>query len=77
MRRILPLAGSLVVVELPAGYTERRSDGYREPEAVFIIGTAHASLVSAENVQRVIEGPTARIERQRRTRLSNVRLSGS
>ncbi len=44
-----------MVWQRPASYEERRSDGYREPELVFIVGTAHVSRQSALDVQRVIE----------------------
>lgn len=38
----------------PDDYTERREDGYREPELVLLVGTAHLSLQSAEDVRRVV-----------------------
>lgn len=44
--------GSLVVVRRPLGYVERRCDGYVEPEVVYIVGTAHMSRVSADQVSR-------------------------
>lgn len=47
--------GNLIVIERPQDYIERRSDGYREPEMVFIVGTAHISQASQEEVSRVIE----------------------
>ncbi|KAL3701329.1 hypothetical protein R1sor_019351 [Riccia sorocarpa] len=47
--------GSLVVVKRPKDYVERRSDGYREPETVFVVGTAHMSSVSAAQVERVVQ----------------------
>ncbi|GBF95762.1 hypothetical protein Rsub_08198 [Raphidocelis subcapitata] len=46
--------GVLVVHERPAGYVERRADGYREPQLVFLLGTAHVSAKSAEDVRRVV-----------------------
>ena len=47
--------GSLVVCRRPASYVERRSDGYVEPELIFLIGTAHISRKSAMDVERVIQ----------------------
>ncbi|BBM97578.1 hypothetical protein MPTK1_1g06740 [Marchantia polymorpha subsp. ruderalis] len=47
--------GTLVVVKRPKDYVERRSDGYREPEMVFVVGTAHMSVVSATEVERVVK----------------------
>jgi hypothetical protein len=41
------------VLERPATYTERREDGYQEPQTIFLIGTAHVSRRSAEDVHRV------------------------
>ena len=35
--------GNLVALERPASYVERREDGYREPELLFLVGTAHVS----------------------------------
>ncbi|KAK9829523.1 hypothetical protein WJX72_006314 [[Myrmecia] bisecta] len=46
--------GTLVAVPRPADYHERRTDGYQEPELVFVVGTAHVSTKSAEDVRRVI-----------------------
>ncbi|CAM6096305.1 unnamed protein product [Calypogeia fissa] len=46
--------GTLVVVLRSSDYVERRSDSYREPEMVFVVGTAHMSLRSAFQVERVI-----------------------
>lgn len=46
--------GTLVVVPRAADYVERREDGYREPEVVFLVGTSHLSLQSAADVERVI-----------------------
>ena len=43
-----------MVWKRPASYMERRADGYREPELVFIVGTAHVSRQSARDVERVI-----------------------
>ncbi|KAF8069523.1 Trabd [Scenedesmus sp. PABB004] len=52
---LLPLveAGNLVALRRPAGY-ERRRDGYREPGLVFVLGTAHVSARSAEEVAAVV-----------------------
>ncbi|CAM9320957.1 unnamed protein product [Chrysoparadoxa australica] len=36
-------------------YKERRSDGYQEPEEVYVVGTSHVSRQSAADVTRVIE----------------------
>ncbi|GAX73770.1 hypothetical protein CEUSTIGMA_g1221.t1 [Chlamydomonas eustigma] len=47
--------GTLVVWKRPESYVERRSDGYQEPLMVYLVGTAHVSLKSAQDVQRVIE----------------------
>lgn len=44
-----------MVHERPAGYVERRSDGYLEPGLVFLLGTAHVSAKSADDVRRVVE----------------------
>lgn len=46
--------GTLVVVPRPATYVERRTDGYQEPELIFIVGTAHLSVKSAQDVERVV-----------------------
>ncbi|XP_024365398.1 uncharacterized protein [Physcomitrium patens] len=46
--------GTLVIVKRPPDYVERRSDGYVEPEVVYIVGTAHMSKLSANQVTRVI-----------------------
>lgn len=48
-------SGSLVVHQRSPAYRERRQDGYQEPQLVFIVGTAHVSEKSAEDVRRVIE----------------------
>jgi hypothetical protein len=42
--------GTLVIVKRPPHYVERRSDGYVEPEVVYIVGTAHMSRLSADQV---------------------------
>ena len=47
-------SGTLVVVPKATDYVERRSDGYREPELVYLVGTAHVSRKSAADVARVI-----------------------
>eukprot|EP00897_Mesotaenium_endlicherianum_P007781 jgi/Mesen1/7030/ME000366S06236 len=46
--------GTLLAVERPPDYVERRSDGYCEPEVVLLVGTAHMSRKSARDVDRVI-----------------------
>lgn len=38
----------------PDDYVERRTDGYREPDLVLLVGTAHLSTRSAEDVRRVV-----------------------
>lgn len=48
------LPGTLIAVPRPENYQERRSDGYQEPELVLLVGTAHLSLQSAEDVRRVV-----------------------
>ncbi|KAK9901278.1 hypothetical protein WJX75_003832 [Coccomyxa subellipsoidea] len=55
--QLLDLAqkGVLAAVQRPTDYSERRTDGYREPELVFVVGTAHFSDQSADDVVRVIE----------------------
>jgi hypothetical protein len=47
-------AGSLVVVQRPALYVERRTDGYREPEVILVLGTAHLSDKSARDAKRLV-----------------------
>lgn len=47
--------GVLLVYQRPATYVERRTDGYQEPEEVFLIGTSHVSQQSAQSVREVIE----------------------
>lgn len=47
--------GALLVIPRPAGYVERREDGYQEPEEVVLVGTAHVSEQSAEAVAQVIQ----------------------
>lgn len=48
-------SGALVVHARPSDYSERRhAEGYVEPELVFLVGTAHVSERSAEDVARVI-----------------------
>lgn len=47
-------SGTLVAVPRPENYIERRTDGYVEPEVVFLVGTAHTSKESADEVERVI-----------------------
>jgi pheromone shutdown protein TraB len=51
----LARAGTLVVVPRAADYVERREDGYLEPELVYLVGTAHLSPQSADDVRRVVE----------------------
>ncbi|PSC70033.1 traB domain-containing isoform X1 [Micractinium conductrix] len=55
--QLLPLVqqGNLVALERPASYVERREDGYREPELLFLVGTAHVSQQSAADVRRVVQ----------------------
>jgi hypothetical protein len=48
-------AGALVVYQRPADYRERRSDGYQEPLELFVVGTAHLSAKSADDVARVVQ----------------------
>jgi hypothetical protein len=49
-------AGTLVAWQRPAQYVDRRaSEGYCEPELIFLIGTAHVSTASPEHVARVVE----------------------
>ena len=43
----------------PTSYIERRSDGYVEPELIFLVGTTHISRKSAMDVARVIQVDTA------------------
>ncbi|CAL5228667.1 g11840 [Coccomyxa viridis] len=47
--------GVLTALPRPSDYVERRDDGYKEPEYVFVVGTAHFSEASADDVERVIE----------------------
>lgn len=44
-----------MAIQRPALYVERREDGYREPEVVLILGTAHLSNKSARDTRRLIE----------------------
>ncbi len=44
-----------MVYQRPADYRERRSDGYQEPLELFVLGTAHLSTKSAEDVARVVQ----------------------
>ncbi|KAF5839415.1 hypothetical protein DUNSADRAFT_817 [Dunaliella salina] len=55
--QLLPLVdrGVLVLWQRSSGYVERREDGYREPERVFIVATAHVSSQSAADVDQVIQ----------------------
>uniref|UniRef100_A0A7S3QQV0 Uncharacterized protein n=2 Tax=Dunaliella tertiolecta TaxID=3047 RepID=A0A7S3QQV0_DUNTE len=55
--QLLPLVdrGVLVLWQRSSGYMERREDGYREPERVFIVATAHVSSQSAADVDQVIQ----------------------
>lgn len=50
----LALAGTLVAVPRSSTYSERRTDGYREPEMIFLLGTSHVSTKAAEEVERCI-----------------------
>lgn len=43
-----------MAIPRPDDYVERRTDGYREPEIVFVLGTAHVSVQAAAEVERVI-----------------------
>jgi hypothetical protein len=43
-----------VVIQRPALYVERRTDGYREPQVILILGTAHLSAKSACDAERVV-----------------------
>lgn len=54
---LLPLVqqGTLVALERPADYQERRSDGYQEPQLIFLVGTAHVSPQSAADVRQVVQ----------------------
>ncbi|KAG1679399.1 hypothetical protein FOA52_007690 [Chlamydomonas sp. UWO 241] len=47
--------GTLIVWRRPLGYTERQSDGYVEPQLVYLVGTAHVSAKSALDVERVVQ----------------------
>lgn len=47
--------GSLLVYQRPASYQERRTDGYQEPEMIYVLGTAHMSRQSATDVVKLIE----------------------
>ena len=51
----LVLDGTLIAVPRAKDYVERRKDGYKEPEIVFLVGTAHVSQRSAEDVRRVVK----------------------
>jgi hypothetical protein len=44
-----------VVYRRPADYVERRGDGYREPELIWLLGTAHVSATSAAEVTAVVQ----------------------
>ena len=44
----------MIAIPRPEDYAERRSDGYQEPELVLVVGTAHLSVQSAEDVTRVV-----------------------
>lgn len=48
-------SGTLVALERPAGYQERRTDGYREPLQLYLVGTAHVSAQSAADVRAVVQ----------------------
>lgn len=50
-----PPSGSLVVYRRPPDYVERRTDGYREPELIWLLGTAHVSATSAAEVAAVVQ----------------------
>jgi hypothetical protein len=42
------------VYRRPSDYQERRTDGYQEPQLIFILGTAHVSQQSADDVSQLI-----------------------
>ncbi|GIM08527.1 hypothetical protein Vretimale_12499, partial [Volvox reticuliferus] len=46
--------GTVVVVPRRPDYQERRTDGYCEPRVVVLVGTAHVSRRSQQDVDRVI-----------------------
>ncbi|KAK3258291.1 hypothetical protein CYMTET_32659 [Cymbomonas tetramitiformis] len=48
------LPAGLAVACKNGSYVERRSDGYSEPEVVFLVGTSHLSERSAQEVTQVI-----------------------
>ena len=53
-------SGALLLLPRSHRYIERRTDGYREPEQIFVYGTAHISLPSARqnsaaDVRRIIQ----------------------
>jgi hypothetical protein len=48
------MPGTLVVLERTPGYRERRTDGYEEPLELFLVGTAHVSAQSADDVRQVV-----------------------
>jgi len=50
----LASAGAVLAIPRPSNYVERRTDGYCEPELVILVGTAHLSNQSADDVRRVI-----------------------
>lgn len=47
-------SGNLIVFQRPATYVERREDGYKEPELIYILGTSHLSSKSSKDVVRLI-----------------------
>lgn len=47
--------GTLVALERPPHYVERRGDGYQEPLVVILVGTFHMSSLSAAQVHRVVK----------------------
>ena len=46
--------GLLLALPRPASYAERRDDGYEEPHAVWLLGTAHLSQRSAADVASAV-----------------------
>jgi pheromone shutdown protein TraB len=48
-------SGALIVIERRKDYSERRTDGYVEPEMIYLLGTSHVSETSAEHVRRVAQ----------------------
>lgn len=51
----LAQTGDLLLYERPFAYRERRSDGYCEPEAILVLGTAHVGTQSAADTTALIQ----------------------